>query len=48
MHSIPLTAPKTVLTGGALEKQAEGRRPSKRRRLEEDAEEDTVTPSTGG
>ena len=47
MHSIPLTAPKTVLTGGALEKQADSRRPSKRRRLEEDTE-DAEIPSTGG
>ena len=49
MHSIPLTAPKTVLTGGALEKQAaDSRRPSKRRRLEEDTEEGAEVPSTGG
>lgn len=36
------------MTGGALEKQAESRRPSKRRRLDEDVEEEADIPSTGG
>jgi len=47
VYFIPLTAPKSVLTGAPLEKQAESRRPSKRRKLDEDAE-DADIPSTGG